>query len=80
MRLLVFFLVVRAYSQFTQGKEKFKSQCMGVEMFHKTLDQGMAGDQCGVMLKGVKKNQVMLMRLFRVAVITPPDTEGYGAH
>ncbi|KAF4683339.1 hypothetical protein FOZ60_009334 [Perkinsus olseni] len=50
-----------------QGKEKFKSQCMGVEMFHKTLDQGMAGDQCGVMLKGVKKNQIR-----RGMVLTKP--------
>ncbi|CAD7944217.1 unnamed protein product [Amoebophrya sp. A120] len=30
----------------------------GLEMFHKTLDSGMAGDQCGIMLKGVKKDEI----------------------
>lgn len=33
-------------------------QVLGLEMFHKTLDRGMAGDQAGVMLKGVKKGEV----------------------
>ncbi|MEM0984195.1 MAG: elongation factor Tu [Planctomycetota bacterium] len=30
----------------------------GVEMFNKTLDQGQAGDNCGVLLRGIEKNQV----------------------
>ena len=30
----------------------------GIETFHKTLDQGAAGDQMGVLLKGLKRDDV----------------------
>jgi elongation factor Tu len=30
----------------------------GVEMFNKSLEQGQAGDNCGVLLRGVEKDQV----------------------
>lgn len=39
-------------------KEKRQIQVLNMEMYHKTLDTGMAGDQCGIMLKGVKKNDI----------------------
>jgi elongation factor Tu len=32
--------------------------CTGVEMFHKLLDQGQAGDNIGVLLRGTKKEEV----------------------
>ena len=35
-----------------------KSTVTGVEMFNKTLDQGMAGDNVGILLRGVEKDQV----------------------
>jgi len=35
-----------------------KSQVLGLEMFHKTLDKGIPGDQCAILLKNVKKDQV----------------------
>jgi elongation factor Tu len=35
-----------------------KSVCTGVEMFRKLLDQGQAGDNCGLLLRGVKKDEV----------------------
>eukprot|EP00930_Biecheleria_cincta_P006733 TRINITY_DN1077_c0_g1_i1.p1 TRINITY_DN1077_c0_g1~~TRINITY_DN1077_c0_g1_i1.p1 ORF type:complete len:427 (+),score=78.19 TRINITY_DN1077_c0_g1_i1:39-1319(+) len=35
-----------------------KATIAGIEMFHKTLDEGQSGDQCGIMLKGVKKNEI----------------------
>mmetsp|Transcript_9733 Transcript_9733/g.24252 ORF Transcript_9733/g.24252 Transcript_9733/m.24252 type:complete len:241 (+) Transcript_9733:2-724(+) len=35
-----------------------KASIAGIEMFHKTLDQGQAGDQCGIMLKGVKRSDI----------------------
>merc|ERR1719336_2883694 len=35
-----------------------KASVVGIEMFHKTLDEGRAGDQCGIMLKGVKRNDI----------------------
>jgi elongation factor Tu len=30
----------------------------GVEMFHKSLDEGMAGDNCGLLLRGVTRDDV----------------------
>jgi len=41
-----------------KGKPQ-KASVVGIEMFHKTLDQGQAGDQCGIMLKGVKRTDVL---------------------
>jgi elongation factor Tu len=35
-----------------------KTVCTGVEMFHKLLDQGQAGDNIGALLRGVKKEEV----------------------
>jgi elongation factor Tu len=35
-----------------------KTVCTGVEMFHKSLDQGQAGDNAGVLLRGTKKEDV----------------------
>jgi elongation factor Tu len=36
----------------------FKTVCTGVEMFRKTLDQGQAGDNVGVLLRGTKRDEV----------------------
>jgi elongation factor Tu len=38
--------------------ETRKTTCTGVEMFRKLLDQGRAGDNVGILLRGVEKNQV----------------------
>ena len=35
-----------------------KTVCTGVEMFHKLLDQGQAGDNVGLLLRGTKKEDV----------------------
>ncbi len=35
-----------------------KTVCTGVEMFNKLLDEGMAGDNIGALLRGVKKTDV----------------------
>ena len=37
---------------------KKPSTVTGVEMFQKTLDEGMAGDNVGVLLRGVEKNEL----------------------
>ena len=37
-------------------EEKMKSTCTGVEMFRKLLDRGEAGDNCGLLLRGIEKN------------------------
>ncbi len=39
-------------------KETAKTTCTGVEMFQKTLDEGQAGDNVGVLLRGTKKEEV----------------------
>jgi elongation factor Tu len=35
-----------------------KTVCTGIEMFHKSLDQGQAGDNAGMLLRGIKKEEV----------------------
>ena len=39
-------------------KETAKTTCTGVEMFRKLLDQGQAGDNIGVLLRGTKREEV----------------------
>ncbi len=39
-------------------KPTVKTTCTGVEMFRKLLDQGQAGDNVGVLLRGVKREDV----------------------
>jgi elongation factor Tu len=39
-------------------KDTVKTICTGVEMFRKLLDQGMAGDNVGVLLRGTKREEV----------------------
>jgi len=38
--------------------ESMKSVCTGVEMFQKTLDEGVAGDNVGLLLRGIEKNDL----------------------
>jgi len=38
--------------------KQFKAKVTGIEMFHKTLEEGTAGDQMGVLLKGLKRDDV----------------------
>jgi elongation factor Tu len=39
-------------------RETTKSTCTGVEMFQKTLSEGQAGDNVGILLRGIKKEDV----------------------
>ena len=39
-------------------KETQKTTCTGVEMFRKLLDQGEAGDNVGILLRGTKREEV----------------------
>jgi elongation factor Tu len=39
-------------------KDTTKTVCTGVEMFRKLLDQGQAGDNVGVLLRGTKRDEV----------------------
>lgn len=49
-----------------------KTVCTGVEMFNKTLDEGRAGDNIGVLLRGIKREEVERgMVLAKPGTITP---------
>jgi len=39
-------------------RETQKTVVTGVEMFRKLLDQGQAGDNCGILLRGVKRDDI----------------------
>ena len=39
-------------------EDKMKTVCTGVEMFHKILDRGEAGDNVGVLLRGIERDEV----------------------
>ena len=53
-------------------KETAKTTCTGVEMFRKLLDQGEAGDNVGVLLRGTKRDEVERGQvLARPGSITP---------
>ncbi len=39
-------------------KDTKKTTCTGVEMFHKLLDQGMAGDNVGLLLRGIERTDI----------------------
>lgn len=36
-----------------------KTTCIGLEMFHKLLDSGEAGDNLGILLRGIKREEVL---------------------
>ena len=47
----------------------------GVEMFQKTLDEGVAGDNVGILLRGLQKNEIERgMVLAKPGTITPHNT------
>jgi elongation factor Tu len=39
-------------------RDTTETTCTGVEMFRKLLDRGQAGDNCGILLRGTKKEDV----------------------
>ncbi len=49
--------------------DTMKTVCTGVEMFRKILDQGQAGDNIGVLLRGTKRTEVQ-----RGQVVAKPNT------
>jgi elongation factor Tu len=54
------------------GAQGRKTVCTGVEMFRKILDEGEAGDNVGLLLRGVDKNEIKRgMVLAKPGSITP---------
>ncbi len=57
------------------GAEGRKTVCTGVEMFRKILDDGQAGDNVGLLLRGVDKKEIKRgMILAKPGSITPHTT------
>jgi elongation factor Tu len=52
-----------------------KTTCTGVEMFRKLLDQAMAGDNVGVLLRGTKKEEVERGQVLAKPGSITPHTE-----
>jgi len=54
------------------GAEGLKSVCTGVEMFRKILDEGRAGDNVGMLLRGIDKTAIKRgMVICKPGTITP---------
>ena len=56
-------------------RETKKSVCTGVEMFRKLLDSGEAGDNVGILLRGVERDDVERGQVLCKAASITPHTE-----
>jgi len=56
-------------------RETMKTVCTGVEMFRKLLDQGQAGDNIGVLLRGTKREDVERGQVVAVPGTITPHTK-----
>ena len=56
-------------------KETGKTTCTGVEMFRKTLDEGRAGENCGVLLRGTERDAVERGQVLAVPGSVTPHTK-----
>jgi elongation factor Tu len=53
-------------------KDTQKTTVTGIEMFRKEMDEGVAGDNCGILIRGIKKEEVERGQvLCKPASITP---------
>jgi elongation factor Tu len=56
-------------------KDTQKTTCTGVEMFRKLLDEGVAGDNVGVLLRGTKREEVERGQVLCVPGSIKPHTK-----
>jgi elongation factor Tu len=56
-------------------KPTVKTICTGVEMFRKLLDQGQAGDNVGILLRGTKREEVERGQVLAKPGSIPPHTK-----
>ena len=56
-------------------KETMKTTCTGVEMFRKLLDEGRAGENVGVLLRGTKREEVERGQVLTVPGAITPHTK-----
>ena len=57
------------------GDVKLSSTCTGVEMFRKILDRGEAGDNVGLLLRGIEKSEIKRGMVICKPGSTTPHTE-----
>src|SRR5690349_16488629 len=56
-------------------KPSLASVCTGVEMFRKLLDQGQAGDNVGVLLRGIERDDIERGQVLAKPGTVTPHTE-----
>ncbi len=56
-------------------KDTVKTTVTGIEMFNKQLDEGMAGDNAGILLRGVKKEDITRGQVLSKTGSVTPHTE-----
>jgi elongation factor Tu len=56
-------------------KDTMKTTVTGIEMFYKQLDEGMAGDNAGILLRGLKKEDVTRGQVLAKTGSITPHTE-----
>jgi elongation factor Tu len=59
-------------------RDTAKTVCTGVEMFRKILDQGEAGDNVGILLRGVKREEIVRGQVLCKPKSVTPHTEFEG--
>ena len=59
-------------------KDTQKSVVTGIEAFHKTLDQGQAGDNAGLLLRGIERDQIERGQVIAAPGTITPHTEFEG--
>ena len=56
-------------------KDTVKSTVTGIEMFNKSLNEGMAGDNAGVLLRGIKKEDILRGQVLAKPGSVTPHTD-----
>jgi elongation factor Tu len=59
-------------------KDTMKTTVTGIEMFNKQLDQGQAGDNAGILLRGVKKEELTRGQVLAKTGSVKPHTKFEG--
>jgi len=59
-------------------KPTIKTTAVSIEMFKKTLDEGMAGDNVGILLRGLKKEDVVRGQVLSKSGTVTPHSEFEG--
>jgi len=59
-------------------RDTINTVATGIEMFRKLLDEGIAGDNVGILLRGIEKNQVERGQVLAAPKSTTPHTEFKG--